>query len=59
MFTDVLFKNSTQDALDLHRRFGKRPVYAYVYENPAEKGIAQVLTQNRDVNFGSNHNIYF
>ncbi|KAH8250977.1 hypothetical protein KR026_001834 [Drosophila bipectinata] len=55
MFTDVLFKNSTLGSLDLYRRFGKSPVYAYVYDNPAEKGIAQVLTKNRDVNFGTVH----
>ncbi|KAH8335341.1 hypothetical protein KR067_010989, partial [Drosophila pandora] len=55
MFTDVLFKNSTQDSLDLHRKYGKSPVYAYVYDNPADKGVAQVLTQRRDIKFGTVH----
>ncbi|KAH8316737.1 hypothetical protein KR074_001570 [Drosophila pseudoananassae] len=55
MFTDVLFKNRTQVAVDLHRKFGKNPVYAYVYENPADRGVAQVLTQRRDIKFGTVH----
>ncbi|XP_032309973.1 esterase-5B-like [Drosophila ananassae] len=55
MFTDVLFKNSTEDSLDLHRKYGKSPSYAFVYDNPADRGIAQVLTQRRDVNFGTVH----
>ncbi|KAH8380145.1 hypothetical protein KR009_009186 [Drosophila setifemur] len=55
LFTDILFKNSTQDSLDLHRKYGKSPTYAFVYDNPADKGIAQVLTQRRDVNFGTVH----
>ncbi|KAH8364855.1 hypothetical protein KR084_012629 [Drosophila pseudotakahashii] len=55
LFTDILFKNSTQDSLDLHRKHGKSPAYAFVYDNPADRGIAQVLTSRRDVNFGTVH----
>ncbi|XP_017096398.2 esterase-5B-like [Drosophila bipectinata] len=55
MFTDVLFKNSTQDSLFLYRKYGKSPVYAYVYDNPADKGVAQVLTKRRDIQFGTVH----
>ncbi|XP_016997165.2 esterase 6 [Drosophila takahashii] len=55
LFTDILFKNSTQDSLDLHRKYGKSPAYAFVYDNPADRGIAQVLTSRRDVNFGTVH----
>jgi len=52
LFTDILFKNSTQDSLDLHRKYGKSPSYAFVYDNPADRGIAQVLTKRRDIHFG-------
>ncbi|KAH8297857.1 hypothetical protein KR054_011859 [Drosophila jambulina] len=52
LFTDILFKNSTQDALQLHRKHGNSPVYAFVYDNPADKGIAEALTTRRDVKFG-------
>jgi len=52
LFTDILFKNSTQDSLDLHRKYGKSPAYAFVYDNPADRGIAQVLTKRRDIHFG-------
>ncbi|XP_016966768.1 esterase-5B [Drosophila biarmipes] len=55
LFTDVLFKNSTQDSLDLHRKHGKSPAYAFVYDNPADRGIAQVLTKRRDIPFGTVH----
>ncbi|XP_052845028.1 esterase-5B [Drosophila gunungcola] len=55
LFTDVLFKNSTQDSLDLHRKHGKSPAYAFVYDNPADRGIAQVLTKRRHINFGTVH----
>ncbi|KAH8270425.1 hypothetical protein KR018_009950, partial [Drosophila ironensis] len=55
LFTDILFKNSTQDSLDLHRKYGNSSVYAYVYNNPADRGIAQVLTRQRDVKFGTVH----
>nr|AAD39962.1 esterase 6 [Drosophila melanogaster] len=55
LFTDILFKNSTQESLDLHRKYGKSPAYAYVYDNPAEKGIAQVLANRTDYDFGTVH----
>ncbi|XP_016933231.3 esterase 6 [Drosophila suzukii] len=55
LFTDILFKNSTQDSLDLHRKYGKSPAYAFVYDNPADRGIAQVLTKRRDIHFGTVH----
>uniref|UniRef100_A0A6P4FPN7 Esterase-6-like n=1 Tax=Drosophila rhopaloa TaxID=1041015 RepID=A0A6P4FPN7_DRORH len=55
LFTDILFKNSTQDSLDLHRKYGNSPAYAFVYDNPADRGIAQFLTKRRDINFGTVH----
>ncbi|XP_037718539.1 esterase 6 [Drosophila subpulchrella] len=55
LFTDILFKNSTQDSLDLHRKYGKSPAYAFFYDNPADRGIAQVLTKRRDIHFGTVH----
>ncbi|EDW40256.1 Est-5B [Drosophila persimilis] len=55
LFTDVLFKNSTEISLDLHRKHGKSPVYAFVYDNPANTGIGQGLAQRTDINFGTVH----
>ncbi|KAH8312755.1 hypothetical protein KR044_012671, partial [Drosophila immigrans] len=55
MFTDVLFKNATQLAIDLHRQHGKSPVYAYAYEIPAEKAIGQWLANRTDISLGSVH----
>nr|CAA61468.1 carboxylesterase [Drosophila pseudoobscura] len=55
LFTDVLFKNSTEISLDLHRKHGKSPVYAFVYENPANTGIGQGLAKRTDINFGTVH----
>lgn len=52
MFTDILFKNSTQDSVELHRQHGSSPVYSFVYDNPADTGIAQALSKRKDVNFG-------
>nr|AAU05621.1 carboxylesterase 6 [Drosophila teissieri] len=54
MFTDILFKNSTQDSLDLHRKYGKSPAYAFVYDNPADLGIAQALS-DIVIDFGTVH----
>ncbi|XP_017021111.1 esterase P-like [Drosophila kikkawai] len=55
MFTDILFKNSVPEALDLHRRHGKSPLYSYVYDNPTESGVGQVLSKRTDVYFGTVH----
>ncbi|XP_017071280.1 esterase 6 [Drosophila eugracilis] len=55
LFTDIVFKNSTQEALDLHRKHGKNPVYAYAYDNPADRGIAHFLAMSFDSTFGTIH----
>nr|AAU05616.1 yEst-6 [Drosophila simulans] len=55
MFTDVLFKNSVPRAIDLHRKYGKRPVYSFVYDNPTDSGVGQLLSNRTDVNFGTVH----
>ncbi|XP_022216826.2 esterase-5B [Drosophila obscura] len=55
IFTDVLFKNSTELSLDLHRKHGKSPAYAFVYDNPANTGIGQALAKRTDINFGTVH----
>ncbi|XP_034122852.1 esterase-5C [Drosophila guanche] len=55
LFTDVLFKNGTELALDLYRKHGKSPVYAFVYDNPANTGVGQFLAKRTDVNFGTCH----
>lgn len=52
MFTDVLFKNSVPSAIDLHRKYGKSPVYSFVYDNPTDSGVGQLLSNRTDVHFG-------
>ncbi|KAH8359515.1 hypothetical protein KR093_007349 [Drosophila rubida] len=55
MFTDVLFKNATQVAIDLHRQHAESPVYAFAYEIPADKAIGQFLAKRSDIYLGSVH----
>lgn len=53
MFTDILFKKSVKSVIDLYNEYGKSPIYAYVYDNPPEAGLAQWLSRRSDVHFGS------
>ncbi|KAL7729708.1 hypothetical protein ACLKA6_014578 [Drosophila palustris] len=55
LFTDVLFKNDTQLAMDLHRQHGKSPVYGFVYDNPADNAVGQWLAKRKDIFLGSVH----
>ncbi|XP_062123751.1 esterase-5B-like [Drosophila sulfurigaster albostrigata] len=55
LFTDVLFKNATQSAIELHRQYGESPVYAFAYEIPADKAIGQWLAKRNDIFLGSVH----
>ncbi|ALC45783.1 Est-6, partial [Drosophila busckii] len=55
LFTDVLFKNGTELALKLHAKHGKSPVYGYIYDNPATRGVASLLANRTDIHFGTVH----
>ncbi|KAM8704597.1 hypothetical protein ACLKA7_009108 [Drosophila subpalustris] len=55
MFTDILFKNSVKKVIDLYKEYGKGPIYAYVYDNAPEMGLAQWLAKRTDVHFGTVH----
>ncbi|KAH8239924.1 hypothetical protein KR032_009400 [Drosophila birchii] len=55
MFTDILFKNSVWESLDLHRKYGQSPLYSFVYDNPTDSGVGQVLSNRTDVYFGTVH----
>ncbi|KAH8322746.1 hypothetical protein KR059_004704 [Drosophila kikkawai] len=55
MFTDILFRNSMWTSLDLHRRHGTSPLYSFVYDNPTDSGVGQVLSNRTDVYFGTVH----
>ncbi|XP_054734133.1 esterase-5B-like [Anastrepha obliqua] len=55
MYTDVLFRNGVEQAIRLHRKHGRSPVYAYVYDNPGEEGIGTALSGRRDVKMGTVH----
>ncbi|XP_017477789.1 PREDICTED: esterase-5B-like isoform X2 [Rhagoletis zephyria] len=55
MYTDVLFRNGVEQAIRLQRARGRSPIYAYVYDNPADEGIGQALSHRRDVKMGTVH----
>ncbi|EDW59810.1 esterase-5B [Drosophila virilis] len=55
IFTDVLFRNDTIRSIELHGKYGKSPVYGYVYDNPANQGTGNSLSQRSDFNFGTGH----
>ncbi|XP_017856618.1 PREDICTED: esterase S-like [Drosophila arizonae] len=53
MFTNELFKNGIEEALDAHRKHGSSPVYAYVYDNPADKSVGHLLAKRMDIFMGT------
>ncbi|XP_030078677.1 esterase S-like [Drosophila hydei] len=53
MFTNELYKNGIEVALDAHRRYGSSPVYAYVYDNPADSSFTQILSRRIDLFLGT------
>ncbi|XP_017953456.1 esterase S-like [Drosophila navojoa] len=53
MFTNELYKNGVEVALDAHRKYGDSPVYAYVYDNPAQKSFAQLLSRRKNLFLGT------
>ncbi|XP_034487512.1 esterase-5B-like [Drosophila innubila] len=55
MVTDVMLKNATEKSLDLHRRYGKSPLYSYVYDNPADRSFTQTLSGRQDIFLGTGH----
>ncbi|XP_062123234.1 uncharacterized protein LOC133836658 [Drosophila sulfurigaster albostrigata] len=55
MVTDIMLKNATQKSIDLHRKYGKSPVYSYIYDNPANNNFAQVLAERTDILLGTGH----
>ncbi|KAH8358592.1 hypothetical protein KR093_001220, partial [Drosophila rubida] len=55
MFTDILFIHSVAKVIELYKQHGKSPLYAYVYDNPSQQGLAQWLARRSDVQFGTVH----
>uniref|UniRef100_A0A034W7L1 Carboxylic ester hydrolase n=1 Tax=Bactrocera dorsalis TaxID=27457 RepID=A0A034W7L1_BACDO len=55
MYTDVLFRNGVEQAIRLQRQHATSPIYAYVYDNPAEEGIGEALSHRKDVKMGAVH----
>uniref|UniRef100_A0A0A1XC63 Carboxylic ester hydrolase n=1 Tax=Zeugodacus cucurbitae TaxID=28588 RepID=A0A0A1XC63_ZEUCU len=55
MYTDVLFRNGVEQAIRLQRQYANSPIYAYVYDNPAEEGIGEALAHRKDVKMGTVH----
>lgn len=55
MLTDVMLKNETETTLDLHRRYGKSPLYSYIYDNPADNAFGQILSARQDILLGTGH----
>lgn len=54
MFTDLLFRDSVKEIIQLYQEHGKSPLYVYVYDNPAEFGLAHWLAKRNDIFFGRN-----
>lgn len=55
MYTDLLFANGVHKAWKLHKEFTQSPVYAYVFDSPAPFGLAQLISNRFDINFGTVH----
>ncbi|XP_030385853.1 esterase-5B-like [Scaptodrosophila lebanonensis] len=55
MFTDVLFKDGIEETMKLHRKHGRSPLYAFIYENPLLFGAGQILSKRTDYQFGTVH----
>ncbi|KAH8312756.1 hypothetical protein KR044_012670 [Drosophila immigrans] len=55
MVTDVMLKNATETSVDLHRKYGKSPVYTYIYDNPADQSFGQILAARADILLGTGH----
>ncbi|TDG45844.1 hypothetical protein AWZ03_007699 [Drosophila navojoa] len=55
LFTDMFFINETLRTIDLQRQHRGSPIYYYVYDNPAERGIAHQLSSRDDIHFGTVH----
>ncbi|XP_030562473.1 esterase S [Drosophila novamexicana] len=53
LFTNELFKKGIELSLDAHRKHGTSPVYAYVYDNPADNSLAQFLSKRSDIFLGT------
>ncbi|XP_060648785.1 LOW QUALITY PROTEIN: esterase-5B-like [Drosophila nasuta] len=53
MFTDILFKSGTENAIALHRQYGTSPVYGYVYDNPSDSSFGIWLSNRTDITFGT------
>lgn len=52
IFTDALYKNGTELSIELQRKYGRSPIYAYVYDNPADKAVGQWISQRNDIYLG-------
>ncbi|XP_067643830.1 esterase-5B [Eurosta solidaginis] len=55
MYTDVLFRDGIEQAIRLQRIYGRSPIYAYVYDNPAEQNMGHMLSGRQDVEMGTVH----
>lgn len=58
MFTDALYKNGTELSIELQRKYGTSPIYAYVYDNPADNAVGQWLSRRNDVFVGEHKEIF-
>ena len=50
--TDVFFINGIKETLKLHSHYSTAPIYAYVYDNPADYSLANLLANRTDIQFG-------
>ncbi|XP_055842473.1 esterase 6-like [Episyrphus balteatus] len=55
MFSDLIFINGILETIILHRMFGPRPVYSYIYANPHNYGVGNFLANDLEFEFGATH----
>jgi len=55
MFSDELFLSAINKTIELHRDHSESKVYAYLYDNPAPYGLAGIISNRTDLDFGTCH----
>ncbi|XP_055844168.1 esterase 6-like [Episyrphus balteatus] len=55
MFSDLIFINGILETIKLHRMFGPRPVYSYIYANPHKYGVGNFFANDLEFEFGATH----
>ena len=54
LYTDVIYRYGLEEVVKLHGIHRKAAVYAYVYANPSDFSLANILAKRNDIKFGNN-----